>query len=151
VPEFTATISKIGINPVVDPPDEMLEPIFAAAGRNKGPLRVRGTINGVEFQQTLVRFRGKWRLYINGVMCRSAGVGEGDTVDIALEYDNEPRQDRIPNSLTAALDKNRQAREAFEALTPSRRREISCYIGSLKTEEAIKRNIEKVLRMLTEK
>jgi hypothetical protein len=60
--KFSATIYKIGINPVVDPPDGVMTAIFAAAGRRKGPIPVRGRLNGAEFVQTLVRYRGAWRL-----------------------------------------------------------------------------------------
>ena len=148
MPEFTTKIGKIGINPVVEPPEKVLNAIFANAGKDKGAIRVRGTINGADLRQTLVRFRGEWRLYINGEMCRSAGVGVGDTVTIVLEYDSEPRVDIEPERLTAALAGDPKAREAFDALPSSRRREIISYLGSLKTDEALTRNLERVLRQL---
>lgn len=147
--EFNAKIDKIGINPVVDPPDEILGMIFAAAGKNKGSIRVRGTINGTEFLQTLVRFRGKWRLYINGNMLLSSGAAVGETVRVQLEYDPEPRPDVEPARLRLALDADPTARAAFESLSPSRRRDIIRYLGSLKTDEAVKRNIENVMKQLT--
>ena len=43
---FKANIYKIGINPVVDPPDKILRAIFTQAGKNKGPIPVRGRLNG---------------------------------------------------------------------------------------------------------
>lgn len=151
MPEFAATIEKIGINPFVEPPTEVLNAIFIAAGRVKGPIRVKGTINGHDLRQTLVRYKGGWRLYINGGMCRSAGVQVGDPVRIDLEFDPEPCADLEPEMLTAALDADPTARKAFEALMPSRRRDIIRYLASLKTDEAVTRNIAKVMKQLTEK
>ncbi len=149
MPEFIATIDKIDINPVIDPPDDILEFIFIEAGRRKGPMPVRGMINGAPYRQTLVRFRGKWRLYINGEMCRAAAVGVGDTVRIDLEYDPEVRRLAEPARLTAALEAHPAARTSFDALTPSRRKEIIRYLSSLSTDEAVETNIAKVLRNLT--
>jgi len=40
---------------------------------------------------------------------------------------------------------------AFKKLTPYRQKEIVRYLGSLKTEEALQRNIEKVIASLKEK
>jgi len=39
----------------------------------------------------------------------------------------------------------------FNALIPSRQKEISKYLNYLKTDEALQRNIEKVVKMLEEK
>ncbi|HLA94342.1 MAG TPA: hypothetical protein VK612_01380 [Pyrinomonadaceae bacterium] len=61
--EFSQKIYKIGINPVVDPPNEILKAIFKQAGRSTGPIPIHGKLNGAEFTQTLVKYKGKWRLY----------------------------------------------------------------------------------------
>jgi uncharacterized protein YdeI (YjbR/CyaY-like superfamily) len=50
--------------------------------------------------------------------------------------------------LTRALARNARARQAFENLTPYRRKEIARYLLALKTDEARARNIDKVLRQL---
>ena len=66
---FSAKIYIISkINPVVDLPDDVLSAIFAQAGRSKGPIPVRGRLNGAEFIQTLIKYEGAWRLYLNGPM-----------------------------------------------------------------------------------
>ena len=59
---FSATIYKLGINPVVDPPERVVNAIFKQAGRTKGPIPVCGKVNGAEFHQTLVRYAGDRRL-----------------------------------------------------------------------------------------
>jgi Domain of unknown function (DUF1905) len=64
VNRFKATIDIIGVNPFVLLPDPVLKNIFKQAQKDKGPIPVRGTINGHPFIQTLVKYSGYWRLYI---------------------------------------------------------------------------------------
>jgi len=151
MPRFSATIHKIGINPAVDPPAEELEAVFEQANRSKGPIPVRGTLNGIAFVQTLVKFRGTWRLYINGPMLKDSGLKVGDTAKIDLEYDPIAREVEMPAKLLAALQKDTVAGLEFEKLTPSRRKEIMRYLGSLKSEAAIDKNIARVIHQLRQK
>ena len=145
---FSATIYKIGINPVVDPPDDVLLAIFEEAGRSKGPVPVRGTINGAEFIQTLVKYSGSWRLYINGPMLGESGLAVGDVAEIELEFDPRTRDVPVPPRLTAALKKNKQAKSSYDNLSPSRQKEICKYLASLKTQASIDKNIERIVRHL---
>lgn len=145
---FSAEIYKLGINPVVDPPDDVLDAIFEKAGRSKGPIPVCGLINGAQYVQTLVKYRGKWRLYINGEMLKHSGLTVGGCAAIEIEYDPSPRVYEVPPALTKALAANKLARSAFKKLTPSRRTEIVRYFGSLKTDAALDRNIDKLFRQL---
>lgn len=145
---FRAAIYKIGINPVVDPPEDVLQGLFEAVGREKGPIPVRGKIDGAEFVQTLVKYQGLWRLYVNGEMLRASGLKVGDTAEVEIEHDSGPRNVPMPAKLKVALDRDKQAKIAFAALRPSRRKEIFRYINSLRTEQSIARNVEKILQQL---
>jgi hypothetical protein len=148
MPRFSGTIHKLGINPVVDPPERVLNAIFKQAERRKGPIPVRGKLNGIEFRQTLVKYAGEWRLYINGPMLKDSGLRVGDAAKIDLEYDPSPPQVGMPEALIDAFRRDRSARDAFECLAPSRQKEILRYIGSLKSQEAVEKNIERVIRQL---
>lgn len=146
---FSAVIYKLGINPVVDPPDNVLEAIFEQAGRSKGPIPVCGTIDGAKFTQTLVKYGGVWRLYVNGEMLKASGLKVGDKAAIGIEFDAEPLVVPVPERLKHALDNDRKARIAFAELPLSRQKEIFRYINSLRTEESIARNVEKILAQLS--
>ena len=143
---FSANISKIGINPYVGVPEDILDSIFEQTGKARGPIPVRGTVNGKPFTQTLVRYQGAWRLYINGIMRAAAGIDVGDPAHIRLEFDSKPRVE--PPRLVDTLAKNKSAKTAFERLTPSRQKEILRYLNSMKTEESLERNIERVIKHL---
>src|SRR5262245_49632809 len=94
---FSATIHKIGINPYVYVPEAVLGALFRQAGKSKGPIPVRGRINRKKFIQTLVKYQGVWRLYINGEMRQAASVDVGDQADIRIEFDPVPRVEPIPS------------------------------------------------------
>ena len=121
---FTAKILKIGINPYVGLPDEVLNTLFKQADKNKGPIPVRGTLDGKRFKQTLVKYQGAWRLYLNTQMRQAAGIDVGDDAKVEIEFDPEPRIVPTHPKFAQALSKNRKAKAAFERLARSRQKEI---------------------------
>jgi hypothetical protein len=145
---FSATIYKIGINPYVYLPEDILSELFKQAGKSKGPIPVHGTIDGKRFMQTLVKYQGDWRLYINGEMRQAAGVDVGDQAHIKIEFDPVPRIEAMHPKFKAALSKELAAKIKFEKLTPSRQKEMLRYLNSMKTETSLERNIEKIIRHL---
>jgi hypothetical protein len=145
---FSAKIFKIGINPVVDPPDKVLEFVFEQAGKSKGPIPVRGRLNGAEFIQTLVKYKGAWRLYINGEMLKASGLSVDDTANVEIEFDPRPREVPVPPKFAKALKDDKTANAEFDKLTPGRKKEILRYLGFLKSEDALDRNIDRVLKHL---
>jgi hypothetical protein len=145
---FKAEIYIIGINPYVLLPENSLNSIFKEAGRDKGPIPVRGTIDGFDFIQTLVKYSGKWRLYLNTPMRNACGKDVGDKVTIKLSFDPADRTVHPHPDLEAALKKNKKAKAVFDELPPSRQKEIYRYINSLKSDDARERNIKKSVQFL---
>ena len=88
---FTATLEIIGINPFVFVPEEILEEIFNESGRNKSPIAVKGTVNGKEFKQNLMKYLGEWRLYVNLIMLKNSPKRIGEVIEVVLEYDDSDR------------------------------------------------------------
>ena len=145
---FSGRILKIGINPYVLVPAIILKQLFARAGRDKGPIPVVLTIAGSEFQQHLVRYSGKWRLYLNTPMRQTAGKEEGDIIEITIAYDTSVRVAPVNDRFHSVLRRNKQALETFNSLPPSRQKEIVRYINALKTEASIERNITRAINFL---
>lgn len=148
MPAFHARIQLLGINPWVALPARELNALFRAAGRDKGPLRVRGLIDQTPFRQTLVKYQGAWRLYLNTPLRRAAGKDVGDRVLVTLELDPLKRREPTPPELKRALAQQPELKAAFAALAPSRRKEINQNLAKLKSERARQRNLEHVLRYL---
>src|SRR5688572_16357599 len=89
--EFSAKIKIIGVNPYVLLPAKVLKEIFKQAGKNKGAIQVKGTLNEKPFIQNLVKYSGKWRLYLNGPMREAAGIDVGDMAHVKIQYDPSDR------------------------------------------------------------
>ncbi|MES2003718.1 MAG: YdeI/OmpD-associated family protein [Bacteroidota bacterium] len=145
---FTATIYKVGMNPCVAVPFRITGKLVA----RKGYIAVKGKINQHAFVQNLVPVKNEeYRLYLNGPILKGAGIGLGDTVKIFLEQDTEPekRDPSVPPALQKRLGKE-GLQKTFDSLTYYRRKEILKYLGFLKTEESLQRNIEKIVRQLKE-
>lgn len=148
MPSFSANIFIIGINPYVLLPEAILQSIFLAAGKDKGPIPVKGKIDGHPFKQTLVKYSGKWRLYLNIPMRTASGKAVGDTAKFSLQYDKEERITAMPPALETALKNQPKAAAKFNSLAPYMQKEIMRYINALKTPEAVERNVKKALGFL---
>ena len=145
---FKAEIEIIGINPFVSVPDKILDNIFEQTGTNKGRIPIRGLINDKPYRQTLVKYLGSWRLYINTTMLKNSPKRVGETVEVSVLFDEEDRTIQPHPMLLKALNGTPKAKEVFENLTPSRQKEIVRYISQLKTEKSIEKNIQKAIDFL---
>ncbi len=146
---FSRRIEIIGINPYVKVPNSVVRWLLSSAKKSSGPVPVQGTLNGKKFIQTVVHYSGVWRLYLNTPMRQSAGIDVGDMAHVVLSYDPKPRTVSMPRPFATALSRNKAAKAAFAKLSPSHQKEILRYLGSLKSKEALKRNIDKIIARLT--
>ena len=145
---FTATIQIIGINPYVLLPPHLLQKIMKEANKDRGPIPVKVNLNGKAFPQTLVKYSGEWRLYLNTPMRQHAGKDVGDCIKLEVVYDAGERTIPFPPRLKQALMADPEAQARFTELPPSRQKEILRYLGSLKSEAAIEKNIARALAFL---
>jgi hypothetical protein len=146
--KFKAPIEIIGINPFVFLPDPILTAIFEQAGKNKGAIPVKGLVNGKAYTQTLVKYSGFWRLYINMIMLKNSPGRIGETIEVTIGFDPVDRTITPHPKLMKALDQNREAKAVFERISPSLRKEIVRYISNLKTEVSIDQNVVKAIDFL---
>lgn len=145
---FKAKLEIIGVNPFVFVPIEELERIFQVAGRDKGPIPIKGTVNQAAYRQTLVRYKGEWRLYINTTMLQNSPKRVGEVLSISVDYDAAPRIVEAPMLFKRALRKHPLATKMFSQLPPSRRQEIVRYLAKLKSKDALIRNVDRAIRFL---
>ena len=146
---FSAKVNIIGVNPYVLLPASVLKYIFKKAGKDKGAIPVQLKIGDKDFIQNLVRYSGKWRLYLNTPMRIAANKDVGDKIEIEIDFDPKPRTIPMHPRLKKAFKENKEVKKAFDKLSPSRQKEILKYINSLKSEESVDKNIQKAIAHLT--
>ena len=146
--KFKAKIEIIGVNPFVFLPDRVLHQIFAQAGKNKGKIPVKIKIDGHEFPQTLIKWSGSWRLYLNTPMRKAAQKDVGDIANFEIEYDPIARTVPVHPKFEKALQENKEAKKVFDSLRPSLQLEINRYFSFLKTESSVDRNVTKAIQFL---
>lgn len=146
--KFKAILEIIGINPFVFVPDEILLHVLKQAGKSKGSIPITGTLNGKVYRQTLVKYSGAWRLYVNTSMLKNSPKRIGEKIEITIAFDPKSREMKPPEKFLQTLQENKAALKVFESLSPSRKQEIIKYLANLKTEESLNRNIERVINFL---
>ncbi|MFN8415625.1 MAG: YdeI/OmpD-associated family protein [Cytophagaceae bacterium] len=146
--QFCAILEIIGANPFVFVPEDILEKIFLDAKKNKGHIPICGTINGKKYIQTLVRYSGEWRLYINTTMLPNSPKKIGEEIEVTIAFDPIDRTIEPHPNWLKALKENKEAKVVFYQLAPSKQKEIVRYIANLKSEESINKNIEKAIGFL---
>ncbi|WP_346236457.1 YdeI/OmpD-associated family protein [Niabella insulamsoli] len=146
--EFSAALDIIGINPFVFVPEGILELLFKQAGKNKGPIPIKGTVNKKAYTQTLIKYQDAWRLYINTAMLDHSPKRVGETIAITVSFNPSPPAVMAPPAFLKALQKDKKAGSMYESLTPSLKKEILRYLSHLKTQESLDRNIERAINFL---
>jgi hypothetical protein len=116
----------------------------AALGKGKRPP-VKVTLNGYTYRSTVAAYGDEFLLPLSAENRAAAGAGAGDELEVALELDQEPRTVELPEDLAAALAAQPGAREAFDALAPSARKEHVRQVESAKAPETRSRRIAAIL------
>ncbi|HEU4324627.1 MAG TPA: YdeI/OmpD-associated family protein, partial [Roseiflexaceae bacterium] len=78
----------------------------------------------------------------------AAGVQAGDSVEVTLELDQEPRTVAIPDDLATVLAQHPGAAAAFDALSPSQRKAYVTQVETAKTKETRDRRIAGIIAKL---
>ena len=147
--EFKARIELVGINPFVFVPGKILKELFRQSGKDKGHIPVRGSVNRKPYKQTLVKYSGYWRLYINTTILKDSPKRIGEMIDVTIRHDPEDRAVQPHPAFTTALAENKEAKDVFDGLPASRKKEIIRYISALKTPESVDKNIHRAIGFLT--
>ncbi|MCC6614994.1 MAG: DUF1905 domain-containing protein [Anaerolineae bacterium] len=123
-------------------------PVPAAAiealGGKKRPA-VIVTIGDFTYRSTVAGYGDVFMIPLSQERRAAAGIRAGDTVEVTLELDTEPRTVDVPDDLAAALAARPGAREAFDKLAPSARKEHVRQVETAKAQETRERRIAKIV------
>lgn len=150
---YQAVIEIYNGNPYVLVTAEQAETLYK--GWRK-PMPVHVQINGQPKPAWPINMMpigdGSFYLYLHGDVRQASKTKVGDTVIVDVSFDNSYKtgpMHPMPDWFQAALGKNDKAKQAWEALIPSRQKEILRYFSWLKSDEAKQRNLEKAMYVLS--
>lgn len=128
--------------------------ITASMTARKGYIAVKGKIQKHAFIQTLVPVKDEaYRLYVNTPMMKGAKVKPGDVALFEISEDKKQRSRKpppMPVLLKEAL-RDHGLENAFKQHTPTRQKMIITYLSHLKSQESIRRNVDKLIKAMKEK
>lgn len=123
-------------------PDEVL----GALGGG-GRIPVQATFDGIAYRGSIASMGGCMALGVLKQIRSDLGKGPGDSVVVTVTRDDAARTVEVPDDLAAALAAA-GAREAFDKLSFSHRREHVNAINEVKKPETRARRITKAIEML---
>ncbi|MBT0769595.1 DUF1905 domain-containing protein [Kineosporia sp. J2-2] len=118
--------------------------VVEALGQGKKP-KVTVTLNGHSYRSSVAPYGGDFFVPLSAANRDAAGLAAGQTVQVTLAPDLAERTVEVPDDLSAALAARPGAREAFDALSPSRRRQHVESVTSAKKEETRQRRLDAVV------
>ena len=152
---FTSIIKMRGVNPYILVTRDQAVKIKPDW---KKPLPVLVQINGKPDSPWRINMMpagdGRFYLYLNSAVRGTPHTRVDDKVAVKIKYDSDYKsgpQHPMQHWFSAALNKNPKAKKNWEALIPSRKKEILRYFAALKSQEAKDRNRARVLDVLSGK
>ena len=141
MPTFTTKlhgVADMNATGIEIPPD-----IIEGLNAGKRP-KVTVTVNGQAYRSTVAVMGGRYVVGVTAEQRARTGLKAGDPIEVILELDTAAREVEVPADLIAALEAA-GAREAFERLSYSHRKEHVRAVEEAKAPETRRRRIEKVV------
>ena len=124
-------------------PDDVL----AALGAGKKPP-VRLTVNGYSYRSTVATVSGSYMVGFSADHRAASGIKGGDSIEVEIELDTEPRTVELPADFAAALNADAKAKATYERLSNSLKGYHVTQIQGAKTDETRQSRIEKSIATL---
>lgn len=120
-----------------------------AFGRARPPVKV--TIRGHTWRTTPGVYGGVGHVVVNRAVKAATGVDAGDRVRVRMELDVEPRTVAVPKDLAAALASDPAAKNAFDEMSFSHRREYAEWVEEAKRPETRARRVAATVARVRER
>lgn len=121
-------------------PDEVVEGL----GGSRRPAVVV-TVEGYSYRSTVASMGGRFLIPFAKEHRDRTGIAPGQAIEVTLELDTAPRTVDVPADLAAALAARPGAREAFDRLSYSVRKEHVRQVETAKAADTRERRIARIL------
>jgi hypothetical protein len=147
---FTAKIQSVGEkfpqNGWVEFPYDLKETYGVG---NLVPIIV--TYDGFEYRGSLAKMGGPPMLLLRKDIFEKLGKKVGDEIKVVVNLDKASRIVKVPKDFAKILQESPQAKEIFDAMSYSHRREYIEWITSAKLEETRKRRMGQAVEQIRSK
>ncbi|GAB3359998.1 hypothetical protein GCM10027300_31750 [Modestobacter lapidis] len=124
--------------------------VVTSLGAGRKPA-VRVTVNGHTYRSSIATMGGRFLIPLSAEHRTAAGVAAGDTVEVDVELDTEPRSVEVPADLAEALRADPEARRRFDALSYSLQRRHVLAVEGARTDATRQRRVAGVVAALTDR
>lgn len=138
--KFTTVIVGSGNKTGIEVPEHVVEAL--AAGK-RPPVVV--TLNGASYRSSIAVMSGQYLIGLSAANRELTGARAGDSVEVDVVVDTEPRTVEVPADLAVALAADPVASSAYAALNYSNQRRLVEPISLVKTAETRARRIAKIV------
>lgn len=114
----------------------------------KGQVKIACEFDGIPYRGSIVNMGTGPVIGILKSIRSEIGKQAGDIVHVKLWKDDVPREVIVPPELAAAFLANTEAKNNFDALSYSHRREYAMWITEAKREDTRKSRADKAVEML---
>jgi len=122
--------------------------VYEAFGQ-KNMIKVKATFDGVPYRGSIAKMGGPCHILIIRKDIRAQiDKAIGDFVEVTVAKDTEERRVEIPEELQKLLDEHPKAKEFYEGLAFTYRKEYAQWISSAKRETTRISRLEKTLDKL---
>ena len=115
-------------------------------GKVRAPVKV--TLNGYTYRSTIAAMGGPPCIPLRRSHREAAGLEGGETVEVCLDLDTEPREVSAPRDLLRALKATPGAMDRWRALSYTHQREHVEAIAGAKKPETRARRIERAVQLV---
>lgn len=144
--KFKTKIWVDGNNTGIKVPEEV---VMSFNKGKKVPVVV--SLKKYSYRSTVVVYNGVFMLPLAKEHREAADVRGGEEVEINLEYDDKPRTVDVPPELQKLLNNDKEAKEIFEKLAYTHKKEYVRWISDAKKEETKQSRLGKILNMIKSK
>lgn len=142
----TATIEPFGPAGAIILSDD--EVALITPGPKVFPVTV--TMNGSTFPLRLARMGGQNCIGLRKEIRAAAGITLGDAIEVEIVADVGERVVDVPPELATVLEGDDDAKQRFDALAYTHRKEFAQWVAEAKRESTKADRVEKTLQMLRE-
>jgi len=114
----------------------------------KARVPVRGTINGAPFRSSLCNMGGGHFMVVNRELREAGNCAAGDTVDVVIERDTQPRTVAVPPFLKKIIDADPKAQKTWDSYSYTHKKEWVNAIAGAKKEETKQKRVDQIMKAL---